>query len=165
MKKVLLNAGVLSLLAIAPLCANETQVFSSNSKRIVLDKNTTLTEMFVGSTKEFSENQNDIYNSDIVKQTVVAAAFATAGAAAVHGTFEGLDSNGGLIGVGLMLTVGAGLIAYNVIVEDYEYVYLTIATNSAHEVSILKTLVVSNDEITNSEVKNLALKHQQTLIQ
>lgn len=148
------------------LLANDIQVFTAKTLDLELSKNTQTKEIFCGTTEEFSKKYNEIFRSKLMGETFSFALDTTTEIAkASAGTFNNSagNLNGGLVtaGLGILTAFGAG--AYNKAVEDNEYIYLVMAENEDKKATLIGSLVVSNDEITNDEVKQIASDDQKKL--
>lgn len=137
------------------LFANSTQVFVSNTMHIELDSNTNYEKVFLGTKEDFYKESNNIFKSELVQQAAVASSLSAVAAAGANGSFKGLDSNGGLIGAGLILGAVGAIKTYEYIVSDNEYVYVATATNSKGEKSLIYSLIVSNYSLNDSSLNNI----------
>jgi len=108
--------------------ANATQTFVSNTMHIDLDNDTKYEKVFIGTKEEFTKQAKEVLSQDTVKNAAMASVLSVGAVGASRGTFKDISKGGGLIGVVAIATITAGMAAYNYIVSDHEYLYVSIAT-------------------------------------
>jgi len=148
--KILLSTLLLS----ACIYANDIQIFTANSTHINLDKNSKITRVYFGTEEAFVKDSNS-YNK------AGGSALASFGSVANSGGSGAAGSAVGFVGV---LASAAIIEGYNSLVSDNNYVLITKAVNSKNEVTILKTLVISNESIPLAKAEKLAQEDQNKLI-
>lgn len=150
MKKLL---SVLLLSSIG-LMANDIQVFTANSMHLTLDKGSKIKKLFFGTEEAYVKNSN---------------AYKKAGGSIIDG-FLSVGNSGGSGGAGAsagaigVLITAAVIEGYNAIVADNHYILLSEAIDSQGNKTILKSLVISNDNIALEEAEKLAQADQNQLI-
>ncbi len=141
------------LLSSMTLMANEIQVFTSNSMHLTLDKGSKITKVFFGTEEAFKTQ---------------AHAYKKAGGSIIDGFTSAMSSGSGAIGAGVgaiaVLATSAAIEGYNAAVADNNYVLLSEAIDSKGNKTILKSLVISNDNIPLEEAEELAQEDQNKLI-
>jgi len=172
MKKVLLFCFV-SL----ALFADDIQVFTANTMNIKLDPKSTIIEILYCKTG--SECVKLIKHDDKENRDFLIHGAAYQGATAIVGTSMQSLSNLTLQSTGASLETGAvGALAALALLsgtyyahdvwegytKDYEYRIVSYAKNSKGEETLLATLIVSNDELADDEVKEMVLEKQKELL-
>lgn len=155
MKKI-----ILILMSVMVLMANEIQVFTSNTMHIELDSNSKIEKLYFGKSEDFYKNQAEIVK-DIQKNTKSAlfqgtttALYASSGEiakAAVAGGTGGVNPLGAGIAIGGMLAVVGTKAVYDWARQDNEYIMLSRAVNSAGEETLLYTMIVANNAVSDEE--------------
>lgn len=155
MRKLLIVAA----LAVSAF-ANEIQVFTSNTMHIELDSNSKIEKLYFGKSEDFYKNQADIMK-DIQQNTksalfqgTVTALYASSGEiakGAVAGGAGGINPLGAGIAVGGMLAVVGTKAVYDWARQDNEYIMLSRAVNSAGEETLLYTMIVANNAVSDEE--------------
>jgi len=155
--------------------ANDVEIFTANTMDIDLDPKSTIIEILYCKTgsKCVQLIQNSKENRDFL---IHGAAYQ--GATAIVGTSmqsfssltlqtTGASLETGAIGAlaGLALISGTYYAhdAWKSYTKDYEYRLVSYAKNSRGKETLLATLIVSNDELADSEVKKMAFEKQKEL--
>lgn len=158
---------IFTALAISAI-ANEIQVFSSNTMHIDLDSGSKIEKVFFGKSKDFAKNQEQITKN--LKTNLGEATYAGTMATLQGSTGEMAKSamaggTGGVNPIALVASVtiaasAAGIRAiYDSAREDYEYTMLSTAVNSKGENTLLYTMIVANDAISDEEGIELGMKN------
>lgn len=159
MKKTL--TGFTGLICLAgSLFANEVQVFSSKTLPIAIDPGSKVEKLFYGTSEEFSKEQAEIMKSITLKNG------ATYGLQATGATLQGAttgDVKGGVIGLASVAAVTLGKMGYDYFTADNDYVYLSLVTNSNQQQTMIYTLIVANNSLSDEEGEKIAEADQQTL--
>ena len=145
MKKIfILLIGLVALIS-----ANEIQVFTTNTMDIPVDKKSKVETVYQGEYEEFMKNP--------------ATHFA---AAAVTGAAIGVTGNNSLSTVSNLASAGAGalggLAGYALgkgviwFISDNQYLSIYKVTNSKGEVTLLQMLIVANNSLSDSELKEIS---------
>lgn len=137
------------------LIANSTQVFISNTMQIELDSDTVYEKVFLGTKEDFYKESESLYNSKLIQESAVASSMSVIAAAGANQSFSKLDMNGGLIGAGLIIGVVGSIKTYEYIVADNEYVYVSTATNSKGEKTLVYGLIISNYSLNDSSLEKV----------
>jgi hypothetical protein len=151
----------IALLALT-LSANEIQVFSSKADiDIKVTQKSVFTKVYYGSAKEFYANPKKYLNDKTVKS---AATFGLAsvgiGAVSLAG---GGSGKAGLYGLAGTAIASIGVMSYNWITSDNEYIYISTLTNPDGKTTLVYTLIVANNFISDKEGETLALANQKKL--
>lgn len=155
MRKLLIVAA----LAVSAF-ANEIQVFTSNTMHIKLDSNSQIEKLYFGKSEDFYKNQAEIVKDiqhntkSALFQGTTTALYASSGEIAKNiaaGGSGSFDSNAGLIGIGAMVAIAGGKAIYDLARQDNEYIMLSRAVNSAGEETLLYTMIVANNAVSDEE--------------
>lgn len=154
---------ILTLLffSVSSLFANNgIQVYTTNTMHLTIDKSK-VKKLFVGEKKVFLEESQKV-NSQLIKEGAVAGGLSVGAAGAAAGSFQHLDSNGGLVGLAAIAAITVGKIGYDYlsssdIFDDYEYLFIAEAQDKNENKTLLYTYIISEDKLTNEELKKLSL--------
>ena len=143
------------------LNANEIQVFSSLTKKIEIDSSCDFEKIYYGEAEEFYKNPSKYLNEASIKNA------STYGMQAMSNGIKSLSAGGtgqgGLIGLASVAVVSLGEMSFNWIVSDNEYIYISVATNTKGEQTLIYTLIVANNSLDDKEGESLALADQKKL--
>ena len=148
--------------------ANEIQVFSTNTMHIELDSSSKIEKVFFGKKEDFAKNQEQIAKD--LKSNLGSAVFegsmgtlqASTGEMAKHavgGGVGGVDPLMAVAAIGIMATAAGTRAVYDYAREDHEYIMLSTAVNSKGENTLLYTIIVANNAISNEEGIELGMKN------
>ena len=159
---------ILLILFTINIYANEIQVFSANTMHIKLDSKTKVTEVYNGTLEDFYKNSKDIIESKVVTSAITDGMHS----AAMTSNSTGNLYNGSSVDASQIAAGGIGALAgyalgsgITWIISDNEYISVSVVVNSKGEYSLIQTLIVANNSITNSEVKKLGKKALKNLIE
>jgi len=148
--------------------ANEIQVFTTNTMHIKLDSKTKVTEVYNGTLEDFYKNSEKIIES----KTVTSAIANGMHSAAMTSNSTGNLYNGSSVDASQIASGGIGALAgyalgsgITWIISDNEYISVSVVVNSKGESSLIQTLIVANNSISNSEVKELGEKELKNLLE
>ncbi len=151
------------LLAVSIANANEIQVFNSNTMDIELDKNTTFDKIYQGKLEDFYKNSQAIFTTYAASQA--AAEGVLVGSLNSHIADTGNVNTdylaAGAIGALAGYAIG-GTISW--FISDNQYIYISKATNSKGESTMIQTLIVANNFLMDSSIEEKALEARQALI-
>jgi hypothetical protein len=153
----------LFLFSVSSLFANSVQVFTTNTMHLTIDKNKEIVNVFSGEKEDFLKNASSILDTSIVKEGAANAALSGTAAAAAQQSFKGLDANGGLVGVAVIASITAGILAYDYISKsklfnDYEYLYIAKAKDNKDKETLIYSYIISKSELSSEEIKNTVMK-------
>jgi len=169
MKKTIIS----TLLFASLLSANEIQVFTTNTKHIKLDKNTKIAQVAycaIGKECKNLIDENSLNGKFITTSAAFSAVTASTGAIVDNNIAGagGADILAGGIGSLAGIAIGAtGLWVksqFKSLSKDNEYIVSSLAKNSKGEETLLMTLIVTNDEITEVNAIELASINQNKLL-
>lgn len=154
-----LKTLMLTILLGATLMANEIQIFTKNTMEVNLDSKTVTEKVYMGKYSDFMKDPAGNLSKGLVK-------------AAANGAFIGALNNGstamgqaGKLDLNNLAAGGLGaLAAYTVgsgvkwLIEDNEYVYISLAINSKGEKTMIQTLIVANNFLTDSTIEEIGKK-------
>ena len=158
---------VLILLAIN-VYANEIQVFTTNTMHIKLDSETKVTEVYNGTLEDFYKNSEKIIESKTVTSAIAngihSAAMTSNSTGNLHNgsSVDASQIAAGGIGALVGYALGSGILWF---VTDNEYISVSVVVNNKGEASLIQTLIVANNSISNSEVKELGEKELKNLLE
>lgn len=158
---------IFTALAISAI-ANEIQVFSSNTMHIDLDSGSKIEKVFFGKKEDFAKNQEQITKD--LKSNLGAAVFqgsvttlqASTGEmakSAVAGGVGGVNPIMAVAAIGIMAGAAGTRAIYDSVREDHEYIMLSTAVNSKGENTLLYTMIVANNAISDEEGIELGMKN------
>jgi len=149
------------------LMANEIQVFSTNTMQIELDSNSKITNIYNGSLEDFYKNSKAIIEGPKVTNAIINGMHS----AAMTATTTGNIYNGTNVQVNQIISGGIGAlvglgIGYGVswIVSDNEYISISVVVNSKGESTMIQSLIVANNSISEEEISDLGIKALNKLI-
>lgn len=154
---------IFTALAISAI-ANEIQVFTSNTMHIDLDSGSKIEKVFFYTKEDFIKNQDQIAK-DLKSATFQGTMSALQGSTgemakhAVGGNVGGADPITIVASIGAMATVVGVRAIYDWARVDHEYIMLSTATNSKSENTLLYTIVVANNAISDEEGIELGMKN------
>lgn len=160
---------LIGMLSYSTLFANQTQAFSTTTMPILMDKDTHPKKLFSGTYEEYGKQFSVIYGNENLKTIGIM----TGGASVLlmgnyllksGGSVKSFKSDGGIVGLAIVLAVGAVSAAVAVATEDYEYEYVSILTNSKGEKTILETHIVANDKLSQDELDKYGFDSQMEYI-
>ena len=155
------NIILLIALSAITLIANEIQVFNTNTMRINLDSNTKFEKVYMGKYSDFMENAQSILST---KEVILASASgALIGASMSQAASSDLAANAGAGAAGALVgyAIGSG---FKWIINDNEYVYISLATNSKGESTLIQTLIVANSFLYDSTIEEMGIEARQSLL-
>ena len=167
---------ILGLMLLSTMHADDIQVFTANTMNIQLDKKSIIKKVFYGDYESYKNNKKDIDNFSNTKSTaMISSVLVLSGISNkllqdYANDLAGKTSNRSGLGTGLIVaggvifTVSVLSDIYKYANKDYENIYISVAVNSKGEKTMLKTLIVSNDKLTNKEAENIALEEHKKLI-
>lgn len=148
MKNILLST-IFAVVSVAS--ANEIQTFTTNTLHIELDKNTKFVNVYNGTLANFYENSSKILNSKEVLSVGVNGAYKGAlnSGFSANGQVNSDFASAGAIGALAGYALGSGV---TWVISDNEYLSISKATNTKGEVTLLQTLIVANNSISDNEI-------------
>ena len=155
--------------------ANEIQVFTSNTMRIDLDKNSTLIEIIYCKTgakcvdlvKKDPETGNVLMNGFAYHSAVAVGSDTLKSSSSMsHSSVSNVQAGavGALAGLAVVSSVYFIHDIWSGFTKDYEYIISSYVKNSLGEETLLATLIVSNDELSDKEAKKIAFEDQKKLL-
>jgi len=171
MKKILF----VLLISFSGVFSNEIQVFTANTMKIDLDDKSLLMEIFYckNGDKCIELVEKDTNGDILIKGTVYNGAVAIGSTAlksssnlVTSGTGTNLQAGGvgALAGLAVVSSVYFVHDIFASFTKDYEYIITSYAKNSLGEETLLKTLIVADDELTDKEAKKIAFADQKKLL-
>ncbi len=156
-----LKSLMLTILLGATLMANEIQIFTKNTMEIELDPKTVSEKIYMGKYSDFMKDPAGNLSKGFTQ-------------AAANGAFMGaLNSTStinqaGKIDSGNIAAGGLGALAGYAIgsgakwfMADNEYVYISLSVNSKGEKTMIQTLIVANNFLTDSTIEEIGKKELQ----
>ena len=171
MKKILFFL----LISFSSAFSNEIQVFTANTMKVDLDDKSLLMEILYCKTGDKCiELVQKHTNGDIlIKGTVYNGAISIGSTALksssnliASGTGANLQAGGigALAGLAVVSSVYLAHDIFASFTQDHEYVVTSYAKNSLGEETLLKTLIVADNELTDKEAKKIAFTNQKKLL-
>jgi hypothetical protein len=158
---------ILLILFVISIYANEIQVFNSNSMHIELDSKSKITTIYNGSLEDFYKNSKEIIESKVVTSAIMNGMHS----AAMTSNSTGNLYNGSNIDINQITAGGVGALAgyalgsgVTWVISDNEYISVSVVVNSKGEPTMIKTLIVANNSISNEEVSDIGKKALKKLI-
>ena len=158
MKKILIV-----LIAVASLYANEIQHFTANTMHIKFNGQGKQVVLAYGTKEDIIKQMKELANNDKNKKALVEAGIYTAnGAAKVSNNLA--SGQGTIIGLVAGAALVGGIKLYDSIISDNMYYVISLANNNKNERTMLKTVIIANNSIGKSDLKELANKIQNDYI-
>lgn len=164
-------------LCFSTLYGNQTQAFTTTTIPIAIDKGSKVEKLFAGTYEEYGKQYDLIFENAKSNSKLQNIGILTAGSAGLYtgsylikagGSMSNFNSNGGLVGLGIVLAAGAIAAGVEAATQankkeekrDSRYEYISILTNSHGEKTIVDTHIVSRDELTQNELDKYGFESQ-----
>jgi hypothetical protein len=142
--------------------ANEIQVFTTNTMHIPLDPDSKVVkEVFSGTLEDFYKYSRENLEGDFVVtkidnkiMTSEIRSTSSYSVSSPHGRYGGSNTSSDVVGAFV------AVMDYTIssVVSDNEYVTVNEVKNSKNESTLIQTLIVANNSISDSEVKEISQK-------
>ena len=142
----------------ASLMANEIQVFTKNTMEIPLDSKTVTEKIYMGKYEDFMKNPSANLKkglSTAVANGTIQGAMNSSEAYKAAGKLDPNTMLAGGLGALAAYTVGSGIKWF---IADNQYVYISLAINSKGVPTMIQTLIVANNFLTDSEIEEIGKK-------
>ena len=154
----LLKLFITSIVFVGAIMANEIQVFTKNTMDLPLDSKTVTEKIYSGKYDDFMKNPKKYLSKGF------AAATANGAFVGAYNSTNAINAMGksdfSQVGIGAItgLAVYGAYAAGSWFVSDNQYLYLTLAINSKGKKTMIQTLIVANNSLSDNEIEKIAKK-------